>query len=276
MSVQKIRILVAFMLMAAVITTVAPVYAADKADAGCGCSAGGECKGAASATKEEASAAFKRIAPVFAVTSVQGTDIPGLFEIVYDDVNVVYIYPAANKILWGMGDDKGNLTQDRVAALRATYIKEFLKNPPFDKAVRFGKGKKTVIEFSDAQCPFCRQMVSYFKGKEKDISHYVFMFPLPGHDKSPALSKYVLCSKDKGAAYTEVMGGKKDTGELPQVDDACTQEANNTLAFNQRLANKLGVNGTPAFFIEGERVDGANTARLDELLAKSTTIGRDK
>jgi len=43
------------------------------------------------------------------------------------------------------------------------------------KALVIGNGPKTVIEFTDPDCPFCRKAASYFANRT-DVTKYVFLY----------------------------------------------------------------------------------------------------
>jgi thiol:disulfide interchange protein DsbC len=231
-----------------------------------GCGADGKCLAAPAAQVSDADVkkAVEAVDPSIKATAVAPTGDAGIYEVTYNDFNIVYYAPETGHIFFGMGTGKDNLTLKKMSALKADFVTD-LKNLPLDGAVKIGKGARVVVEFSDAQCPYCRRAEPYFVGKEKDVTRYVFMIPLQGHDLSPALTKYVLCSKDRVAAYKEVMEGKLD-GKTPELAASCAEKAEKQMADNSALSQKLGLRGTPMSFVDGVLVDGFNTDRLDALL----------
>jgi protein-disulfide isomerase len=60
------------------------------------------------------------------------------------------------------------------------------------------------------------------------------------------------------------MGGSLDTGELQPCSD---EQVAAGLNDNISLAQKLGIQGTPYLIVNGVVVRGADTKRIDELLA---------
>jgi thiol:disulfide interchange protein DsbC len=187
--------------------------------------------------------------------------IDGLYEVVYGQ-NVIYYDPKSGTRLIGeMYTKEGkNLTieaRDKASAQAA------LKELPLDKAIKIGKGKNTVIMFTDPDCPFCRKIEEYFKDK-KGITRYVYLLPLEQlHPKSMDKSKIIMCSPDKMKAFLDVMGGSLDTEELkPCSDEKIAAGLNDNIS----LARKLGIQGTPYLIVNGVAVRGADTKRIDELL----------
>lgn len=133
------------------------------------------------------------------------------------------------------------------------------------KALVIGNGPKTVIEFTDPDCPFCRKAATYF-AKRKDITKYVFFMPLAKHPEAKRKAQYILSQTDRGKAYHEVMAGKldnTDTRKLPITPKgARLQEQQN------KIAQKAGIDATPTFMIMGRIVEGADLVKIEELLGK--------
>ncbi len=210
----------------------------------------------------DAAASFKKDYPAATIESVEKTDIEGLYEVVGGG-NVFYYHPRTGNILFGEIYTKGgkNLTAERREQFAAAKIKSL----PLDKAIKIGNGKNIVIEFTDPDCPFCRKAEGFFKDR-RDVTRYVFLFPLQQiHPKSVAKSLEVLCEKgkDRAKAYREAMAGSLGSREPVSCDD---QKASGLLAEYVKLGNELGVRGTPAFWVNGISVSGADFKKLSELL----------
>ncbi len=212
----------------------------------------------------DAAALFKKDYPAAAIESVEKTDIDGLYEVVGGG-NVFYYYPRTGDILFGEIYTKGgkNLTAERLERRAAAKIKSL----PLDKAIKIGSGKNIVIEFTDLDCPFCRKAEGFFKDR-RDVTRYVFLFPLQQiHPKSVGKSLEVLCKKgeDRTKAYREAMVGSLDSREPVSCGD---HEASALLEEYVKLGNELGVRGTPAFWMNGISVSGADFKKLPELLGE--------
>lgn len=221
--------------------------------------------GAAAAAKgdpdvEAAAASLRKAYPNIVPDEVRKTDMDGVYEIVGDG-NVAYFHPKTGTLILGnMVRGGKSLTQER----RNEILSKFLKSLPLEKSIRLGNGKKEVIEFSDPDCPFCRKAAEYL-AKRKDVTRRVFLFPLSIHKEARKKSLRILCSVDPGAAYSDAMAGKLDADfSLPE---GC--EAGKSALLDEHLSwgRKMGVNGTPAFWINGDRVEGADLQKLEQLLA---------
>ncbi|MBJ6726768.1 DsbC family protein [Geomesophilobacter sediminis] len=210
---------------------------------------------AASAPKPED--AFRASFPQVPIDAVYPTEIPGLYEMVSGQ-NVFYYYPAKDIVLTGemIGKDLKSRTSERKASLAAAQV----KNLPLDKAVKVGDGKKVVIEFTDPDCPYCRKAFEYFS-KRSDVTQYVFFAPLAHPGAMPKI-QYILGAENKAAAFDAMMLGQDIPKDAPQPTEAVKALAQEHLA----LAKKVGIQGTPTFFINGEPVVGADVPKLDQLL----------
>lgn len=141
-------------------------------------------------------------------------------------------------------------------------VKEPQKEPQIENAVKIGSGKKTVIEFSDPDCSFCRKAHNFFE--EKDVTRYVFFFPLTQiHPDAERKVSHILCSKNKEQAYKDVYGGKYDENlaDLKKCDSAVE-----ILKQHKQIASKYGVKVTPFYIINQMPVAGANFSVINELL----------
>ena len=110
-----------------------------------------------------------------------------------------------------------------------------------------GSGKRTLITFEDPNCGYCKKLTKELAGM-KDATVYTFLVPLLSED-SLVKSKKIWCSSDRLKAFDDWM----IHGKTPSGSDSCA----NPIERNSKLAQSLGVSGTPAiFFPNGERVPG--------------------
>jgi len=199
------------------------------------------------------------------------------------------------------------LKEQKAAARKETFINELkskyktvvnLKAPVVEVSTggRPEKGPKdapiTMIVFSDYECPFCRraestveEVLKKYEGKIK----YVFRdYPLPFHSKARPAAVAANCAipQNKYFEYNNKLfvtdlspeNFKKiatDLGMDPKKFDECVAK-NDQKSIETDLADggAVGVNGTPAFFINGRMLSGAQPAEaftviIDEELAKS-------
>ena len=213
---------------------------------------------------EKPEAAIKNALPQLKIDSVSESQIKGLFEVVAGQ-NVFYFYPEKNLLLVGdMYTVAGqNLTGEKKKELKEKAQKQALaklKDLPLDRAVKIGNGPKTVIEFTDPDCPYCRRASEGLKSRT-DITRYVFLTPL-AHPNAITKVYYVLGASDKEKAYHEMMEGKP----LPATSGEYSKEIKEQAAQHMEFARTLAVEGTPTFFVNGQQVVGADMERINSLL----------
>ena len=134
----------------------------------------------------------------------------------------------------------------------------------FSKSITIGSGPKTVIEFTDPDCPYCRKASEYFEGR-RDVTRHIYFYPLPSHPQAREKVQYILSQKDSAAAYHEIMSGKKDavnTSEgITPVGIKLQKEQLNT-------ARSQNVHATPTFFINGKIIEGFDQKKIEDTLGK--------
>lgn len=207
--------------------------------------------------------ALKTVFPNIQVKSVAATDMPGIWEVIAGQ-NIVYFHAESGNMFFGEIYSKSgeNLTANR----RNSLLAESAKALPLEKAIKIGKGKNTVIEFTDVDCPYCRKAESAFEGRD-DVTRYVFLVPLEKlHPKAKAKSLEILCKKEKkrGEAYLDTVAGKNDNRDLKSCDDQKASE--DLLNVHMSAAQSIGVTGTPMFVVNGQIVAGADIERIKKLL----------
>ncbi len=138
--------------------------------------------------------------------------------------------------------------------------------------------KVTIVEFSDFQCPFCsrvhdtvEQVMEAYPGKVRLVFR---QFPLEFHPKAPKAAEAALCAHEQGQfwQYHDVLF--KNQNKLEEDDlkahaaslglDAAkfadclsSGRMKKTIETDQEAGRKVGVSGTPAFFINGQPLSGA-------------------
>ncbi len=110
-----------------------------------------------------------------------------------------------------------------------------------------GNGKRTLITFEDPNCGYCKKLTKELVNL-KDSTVYTFMVPMLSED-SLVKSRKIWCASDRLKAWDDWM----INGKAPAGSDNCA----NPLERNSKLAQGLGVSGTPAiFFPNGEKIPG--------------------
>ena len=161
----------------------------------------------------------------------------------------------------------------------------------------------TIVEYTDFQCPYCsRHFTQTFPQIKENfidtgVVRYVFKdFPLNSiHPQASMAAEASRCARDQGA-YLEMhdllfetqseWNGRSDAsglfigyaGDLHLDTDTfadCLNSQKHTAAVEADLAegSQLGVNGTPAFFINGYFISGAQSYDLFEQAITSLATG---
>jgi protein-disulfide isomerase len=192
---------------------------------------------------------------------------------------------------------RGRLQSLKLAAKREEFLKSLrsqakvvvnLKPPPVfrvavsvDGAPSKGSAKApvTIVEFSDFHCPFCRRVIptlAQLESKYGDKIKLVFRdFPIeslhPGVTKAHEAAR---CANEQGKfwAYHDKLFATppksspeafkelaKEIGLNPNAFETCLNSGKYQTAIKEDIAegNRVGVNGTPAFFINGREISGA-------------------
>ena len=138
--------------------------------------------------------------------------------------------------------------------------------------------KVTIVTFSDFQCPFCQRgasiMDDVLKEYPNDVKLVFKNLPLPFHEKAKPAARAALAAGRQGkfwemhdllfknqASFSDEYFVKL-AGDLKlDVDkfkaDMNSPDTEKAIADDTAQAQKLGVNGTPGFFVNGVMISGA-------------------
>lgn len=149
----------------------------------------------------------------------------------------------------------------------------------------------TIIEFTDYQCPFCRRFANSTQGEiiknyidQGKVKYVLREFPLKSiHRNAEKLAQAALCAGDQGK-YWEMHdrffkgNGKPDPNNLSNDISALKLNAKTFNAcldsgkYAQKIATdisegmKLGVRGTPSFFLGKSNQDDSSTIHATKML----------
>lgn len=136
----------------------------------------------------------------------------------------------------------------------------------------------TIVEFSDFQCPYCakarqtaEQALTAYAGKVRLVFRD---YPLPFHDKAQKAAEAGQCANEQGKFWNmhdwmfdhqdkldpaELKEGAKSIGLDPAKFDSCLDSGKFATAVkdSSKAGQEAGVSGTPAFFINGKMLSGA-------------------
>ena len=151
---------------------------------------------------------------------------------------------------------------------------------PVDGSPVHGPGDAlvTMVEFSDYQCPFCSRANNTVNQLEKDYGGKLRVVmkqnPLPFHDNARPAALAALAAGEQGKywemheklfANAQALDGASLERYAKEVGlnvekwqaDMKSQKLADIIQKDQTLAQQLGATGTPAFFINGRKVVGA-------------------
>ncbi len=169
-------------------------------------------------------------------------------------------------------------------ATSITPVQYQVKTPDDDNFLGNESAVVTVTEFSDFQCPFCarffRETEPQLKKEYTDTGKIKFVYkhyPLPSNSNAQKSAEASECAADIGGqdAFWQLhdkmfqknnllsAGNLKrfarETGLNGTDFDLCLDSGamRQRVLKDQEEGRKLGVTGTPAFFINGQKIEGA-------------------
>ncbi len=204
---------------------------------------------------------LKKMFPQVRAEDVNKTDIEGMYEVAAQG-RVLYYFPEKEYLFTGsIWTSKGrNLTEERMGQLLTRRVQDV----PLEKALKMGNGKHVVIEFTDPDCPYCRDASKFFS-EQRNMTRYVFFVPLAMHKDAEQKIRYVFCAKDREKAYEEAMTGKLDGMTFAVCSDEAVEKLINE---HKEIAKDIGISSTPQFWVNGRHVSGANIPLIKSLLGQ--------
>jgi predicted DsbA family dithiol-disulfide isomerase len=196
----------------------------------------------------------------------------------------------------------GHIHELRVSKARSEYLKD-LRNqfsvlvtlsPPSAHVSLEGaeiRGPKnpsvTLIEFADYECPYCQKVAPDVKKLKADFGDKLTLtykdFPLPMHARAEKAAEATRCASKQGKyweLHDEIFRSKEldvdqlkaqaralklDATEFDKCLDSGEEAA--VVETDRKEGARLGINGTPAFFINGHFLSGAvDYAALREIV----------
>jgi protein-disulfide isomerase len=136
----------------------------------------------------------------------------------------------------------------------------------------------TIVEFSDFECPYCvkaeatvKDLLAAYPGKIRLVYRD---YPLPNHKQAPKAAEAAHCADDQGKywemhaklfaaegklAPTDLKGYAREIGLDGPRFDRCLEsgEKAKVVESHRKAGEEVGVSGTPAFFVNGRLISGA-------------------
>ena len=184
------------------------------------------------------------------VKNVRKMPFKDLYELQLDKNELVYTNADTEFIMVGNlinTQDMRNLTQERADELSIIDFKALPLAQSF--ALVKGDGSRHIAIFEDPNCGYCKLFRKTLE-KTDNITVHTFVIDILGDD-STAKAKKLLCTKDPAHTWDNWMLH----GKPPEDSTVCDTSV---LDKNRKLAQELGVTGTPTIFFEnGTRAPGA-------------------
>jgi protein-disulfide isomerase len=185
------------------------------------------------------------------------------------------------------------LTQQRMQSIREQYLGTLkskttvrvMLDPPRQAVATDGSPSKgpanapiELVEFSDFQCPFCFRAtptVNQVLSTYGDKIHFVYRhYPLPNHPNARPAAEAAACAAEQGKFWPYHDKLFEDPSKLGQNDlkrnaatlgldtakfDTCldSHKQKDAVDADLQAGQEAGVDGTPAFFINGRMISGA-------------------
>jgi protein-disulfide isomerase len=139
------------------------------------------------------------------------------------------------------------------------------------------KAQVTLVEFADYECPYCQKVAADVKKLALDFGDKVAFtykdFPLPMHARAEKAAEAARCASKQNKFWEfhdEIFHSKeldvdqlKAQGRALKLDtdqfDKCLDSGEEAAAVDhdRKEGTRLGINGTPSFFINGHYLSGA-------------------
>ena len=233
----------------------------------------GDCSKCHSLTAQDVKAILQKWGkPGAEVLGTQMSPVKGLWEVSIEDQgnrSLFYVDFSKTYVLPGPIFEitsKANKTQEHLTRLQESRRIEFSR-VSLDKALVMGNGKAPIkaAVFTDPDCPYCATLhheLEKVVSKRKDVAFYIILYPLQIHKDAYWKSKSILCSRSlkmlgQAFSHKEIARPECDTNA---IDD------------NIKLAQNLGISGTPTIIFPDGRVhSGTLTAKeVEEFLTGKT------
>ena len=195
-------------------------------------------------TVEQAKQHLARSFPNAEIDNLKPAAMAGVYEVVVDG-SVYYLTEDGKFLLAGSLYDLesgNNLTQQAYDELRSNIVAQLASR----EAITYTPQtyQYTVHVFSDADCPSCRNFHSQIdKVNELGIRVRYFLTPYLG-DTAYKKAISIWCADDKPGTMDAAKRG------MPVAEKQCDHPIDENL----RIAETLGIKGTPSFLLENGRL----------------------
>lgn len=165
--------------------------------------------------------------------------------------------------------------EEEAGAKAAALIEDVRENPNKFPTIGAKNGEVIVVEFFDYNCGYCKKAFETIQealDKNKDVTFALIEMPILG-PTSKIASQYSLAAEKQGKYlefHTAVMNhkGQKDAAAMKEIGkkvgldiarlekDAKSDAVQEAIDANMKIAEELGITGTPGIIIESEIIRG--------------------
>lgn len=197
--------------------------------------------------------AFKKVT----LDSLTFNDEINMYEVIVEG-QVFYISRNLKYAFLGHIFDLTNPNQPVNVTMQKQIVitKELMSKIEKKHALKIGNGPVEIIEISNPNCPHCRTLSNYMKGKNNLVTRYIYFLGIEIDNKI----NYILCQpteEQRVKAYEEVYYQNRQVSFTESCDFAKQ---------NLKVATGLRLQGVPVLFIKGQIIKGANIELIDSIL----------
>ena len=193
------------------------------------------------------------------VSQFQVGPIPGTYELITGN-KVIYYHAEAELLIFGDVYDKaGNsLTENSRKKLQASKLENLDKTA----ALVIGSGEKTIVEFTDPECGYCRKLNKFLIESEIDVKREIYFSIRSSNDtNSSKKAIQILCSTDPEKEFQRVF-----RSEISEKDLVSCEQGIEKLTAQKRISDEFGVSGTPTLVLGDSVVTGFRKAQIAQYL----------
>ncbi len=174
---------------------------------------------------------------------------------------ILYFAPESGHLLFATVYDRNGVNISALAQEERARSK--LGAIDREKALTIGpEGAPEVIEFTDPDCPYCRDLERFWDAKAaegKPVRRLVF-FVGGNHPQAAAKAEHILCSPDEAAAFAALYRGAN-----PEKPATCAA-GHAKVEQDTALFHRLGTGATPTIIVDGKVLTGFQQAELQAFL----------
>jgi thiol:disulfide interchange protein DsbC len=205
---------------------------------------------------------FHATFPSTPVDEVRESEVPELYEI-YTGPKILYYAPKENAVVFGEIYSANGISFTQ--AKLDVRAQKRMSNIDKSVALTLGDGPTELIAFVDPDCPHCRRAYKWLtEQKFSGVKELIYFMPLRNRPAAEARVEQALCAPPelRQAALSQVF----DPDPNQSTPVLGCPEAAETLRSQAKIAEEVGVSGTPFFFVKGQAITGFDRERLASLL----------